>query len=454
MQQRLRFIAVSLVCFCLESLPVAISQADNSSQSNWPQFRGTDATGVSKNKGLPDRWSSTENVEWKIEIPGRGWGSPIVWGENVFLSTVVNSDKTEPLKKGLYFGGDRLDIPKTTHEWKVMCLELTTGTLRWEKTVRTGTPTSPIHLKNSYASETPVTDGVHLFVSFGNVGIYCFDFDGNSVWSRDLPAFATRNGWGTAGSPALHGDVLYYQNDNDNKSSLLAINKRTGETLWSIDREEKSNWSTPFIWTHSGGTEIVTAGTKAVRSYDLDGKLLWSLKGMSSITIATPYVADGLLYVSSGYVLDPTKALYAIKPGAKGDITLPKGQSSSDFIAWSSQKIAPYNPSTLVSDGRLFVLYDGGVVSSFNAKTGEAFYERQRLNRGAAFTASPWCYDGMVFFLNEDGACTVIRAGDKLDVLHTNNLAEDEICLSTPSIAGDRLLIRADQRLYCIRKAK
>lgn len=454
MQKRLRFIAVSFVCFCLESLPVAISQADNSSQSNWPQFRGADATGVSKNKGLPDRWSSTENVEWKIEIPGRGWGSPIVWGENVFLSTVVNSGKTEPLKKGLYFGGDRLDIPKTTHEWKVKCLELTTGTLRWEKTVRTGTPTSPIHLKNSYASETPVTDGVHLFVSFGNVGIYCFDFDGNSIWSRDLPAYATRNGWGTAGSPVLHGDVLYYQNDNDDKSSLLAINKRTGETLWSIDREEKSNWSTPFIWTHFGNTEIVTTGTKAVRSYDLDGKLLWSLKGMSSITIATPYVVDGLLYVSSGYVLDPTKALYAIRPGAKGDITLPKGQSSNDFIVWSSQKIAPYNPSTLVNDGRLFVLYDGGVVSSFNAKTGEAFYERQRLNRGAAFTASPWCYDGMVFFLNEDGACTVIRADDKLDVMHTNNLAEDEICLSTPSIAGDRLLIRADQRLYCIRKAK
>ncbi len=454
MQRGLPFFASGLLFFSLAGLLVTLSHADDSSSTNWPQFRGADATGVSKNKGLPDRWSATENVEWKMEIPGRGWGSPVVWGDSVFLSTVVNSGKTEPLKKGLYFGGDRLDIPKTTHDWKVMCLELTTGKLRWEKTVRSGTPTSPIHLKNSYASETPVTDGKHLFVSFGNVGIYCFDLDGYMVWSHELPAHATRNGWGTAGSPVLHANVLYYQDDNDDKSSLLAINKLTGETLWSIDRDEKSNWSTPFIWTHSGGNEIVTAGTRAVRSYDLDGKLLWSLKGMSSITIATPYVVDGLLYVSSGYVLDPTKSLYAIKPGAKGDLTLPKEQTSSDFIVWSSKKIAPYNPSTLVNDGRLFVLYDGSIASSFNSKTGEPHYERQRLSRGANYTASPWCYDGMIFCLNEDGICSVLREGDKFEILHTNSLAEDEICMSTPSIAGDRLLIRADQRLYCIRKAK
>ena len=438
----------------LFSLSAALTLAEDTNQQNWPQFRGADATGVSRNIGLPDRWSATENVEWKTEIPGRGWGSPVVWGDNIFLSTVINSGITEPLRKGLYFGGDRLDVPKTTHEWKVMCLELSSGKLRWEKTVRTGTPTAPIHIKNSYASETPVTDGKHLFVSFGSVGIYCFDLEGYLVWTHELPAHPMRMGWGNASSPVLHGDVLYFQNDNDKQSTITALNKLTGETLWSIDRDEKSNWSTPFIWAHSGGTEIVTAGTRAVRSYDLKGNLLWSLKGMSSITIATPYVADGLLYVSSGYVMDPTKALYAIKPGAKGDLTLPKDQSSNDYIVWSSKKIAPYNPSTLVSDGRLFVLYDGGVVTCLNAKTGEAFYERQRLNRGVAFTASPWSYDGKIFCLNEDGECTVIRAGDKLEVLHANKLEEGDICLSTPSIAGDRLLIRADQRLYCIRNAK
>ncbi len=428
--------------------------ADDSNAKNWPQFRGADSTGVSRNTGLPDHWSSSENVEWKAEIPGRGWGSPVVWGDSVFLSSVVNSGVTEPLKKNLYFGGDRLDIPKTTHEWKVLCLELTSGKVKWEKTVRTGIPTAPIHLKNSYASETPVTDGKHVYVTFGNVGIFCFDMNGKLVWSHELPARPIRNGWGTSSSTALHGDVLYYQNDNDEKSSLVALNKLTGETVWSVARDEKSNWSTPFVWEHAGGTEIVTAGTRAIRSYNLKGEVLWSLKGMSSITIATPYVANGLLYVSSGYVMDPTKALYAIKPGAKGDLTLAKEHSSSDYIVWSSNKIAPYNPSTLVNDGRLFVLYDGGVASSFDAKTGEAYFERQRVSRGTGFTPSPWSYDGKVFCLNEDGECFVIRPGEKLEVLHTNKLADGEICMSTPSIAGDRLLIRADERLYCIRNAK
>jgi len=432
----------------------SFSRADQPNEKNWPQFRGADSTGVSLNQGLPDRWSETENVEWKKNLPGRGWGSPVVWGNSIFLSTVINSGTTEPLKKGLYFGGDRLDIPKTIHEWKVICLDLASGDQRWEKTVRTGTPTSPIHLKNSYASETPLTDGEHVFVTFGNVGIYCLDLLGNLVWSHELPALPTRNGWGTAASPVLHMDTLYYQNDNDVKSTLVAIDKKTGETRWTIDRDEKSNWSTPFIWKHAGGTEIVTAGTRAIRSYDLKGNLLWSLKGMSSITIATPYVSNELLYVSSGYVMDPTKALYAIKPGAKGDLSLAEEQTSNEFIVWSSKKIAPYNPSTLVSEGRLFVLYDLGVVSSFDALTGQPNFERQKLKRGTAYTASPWSYNGKIFCLNEDGVCSVLKNSDTLEVLHINTLAEGELCMSTPSIAGDRLLIRADQRLYCIRNSK
>ena len=186
----------------------------------------------------------------------------------------------------------------------------------------------------------------------------------------------------------------------------------------------------------------------------MDGNLLWSLKGMSSITIATPYVAEGLLYVSSGYIMDPVKALYAIKPGASGDITLPKGETENEFIAWSSMFIAPYNPSTLVHNGRLFVLYDRGMLSCFDAKTGEQYYDRKSLERGVAVTSSPWSYDGKLFCLNEDGVCSVIREGDDFELLHTNKLAADDICLSTPAIAGDRLLIRADRWLYCIRNSE
>jgi len=320
--------AILTISFCLSSV--------SADEKNWPQFRGADSTGVSTSPGLPDQWSATENVEWKAELPGRGWGSPVVWGDHVFISTVVNSGETEPLKKGLYFGGDRPTPPESIHEWKIVCLELTTGKVRWEKTVHKAAPAAPIHLKNSYASETPTTDGKHVYVCFGNVGIFCFDFDGQQIWKKDIAPRATRLGWGTASSPILHEDRLYYQYDNEEQSSLLAMNKLTGEILWQIEREEKSNWSTPFVWAHEGRTEIVTAGTGAVRSYDLNGQLLWSLKGMSSITIAMPCMVDGLLYVSSGYILDPVKTMYAIRPGAAGNITLPQGETSSSFIQWSN----------------------------------------------------------------------------------------------------------------------
>ncbi len=447
----LLFLLITSVAFLAgESTVLAAEPHDN----DWPQFRGADSTGVSSNAGLPDRWSETENVEWKADVPGRGWGSPVVRGDNVFVTTVVNSGETEPLRKGLYFGGDRPEPPKSEHEWKVVCLELNSGKVRWEKTVHKGRPSSSIHLKNSYASETPATDETHLYATFGNVGIYCFDFDGNEIWNHPIAPQPTRFGWGTASSPVLHGDRLYYQYDNDEQSYLLALDKHTGKPIWNVERDEKSNWSTPFVWTHDARTEVVTAGTGAVRSYDLDGNLLWSLKGMSSITIATPYVADGLLYVSSGYVMDPVKALYAIKPGASGDITLPTGETENAFIAWSSMFIAPYNPSTLVHNGRLFILYDRGMLSCFNAKTGEQYYDRKSLERGVAVTASPWSYDGKLFCLNEDGVCSVIREGDDFELLQTNSLAADEICLSTPAIAGDRLLIRTDKRLYCIRNGE
>ena len=445
----MRALHVFLILICLIS--TSVLSAQDGLEQNWPQFRGADSTGVSLNTGLPDRWSSTDNVEWKTDIPGRGWGAPVVWGDNVFLTTVVNSGETEPLKKGLYFGGDRPTPPESEHEWKVVCLELSSGNVRWEKTVHRGAPPTPIHLKNSYASETPVTDGTHVYACFGNLGIFCFDFSGELIWKHTLEPHPTRFGWGTASSPVLHKDRLYYQFDNDEQSYLIALDKTSGNTVWKVDRDEKSNWSTPFIWTNASRTEIVTAGTGAVRSYDLEGKLLWSLKGMSSITIAVPYQADGLLYVSSGYILDRIKAMYAIKPGASGDISLPDGETSNEFIAWSNMFIAPYNPSTLVSNGRLYILYDRGLLSCFDAKTGEQHYDRQKLERGVAVTSSPWFYEDKIFCLNEDGVCCVVQAGDKFELLQTNSLAEDDICLSTPAIAGDRLLIRSDKRLYCIR---
>ncbi len=272
--------------------------------SNWPQFRGPNAQGISTQGHLPERWSTTENVAWKAEIPGRGWSSPIVWGDRVFVTTAVNSGVAEPPKKGLYLGGERPEPPRVEHEWKVICLDLASGKVRWDHVVHRGPPPGPSHLKNSYASETPVTDGERVYVRVGGVGVFCLDSSGREVWSKPLEPRKMRAGWGTAASPVLHRDRLYLVNDNEEQSYLLALDKLSGKEIWRVDRDEKSNWSTPYVWENEQRCEIVTAGTGKVRSYDLDGKLLWWLKGMSSITIATPYADGGLVYVSSGFIVE------------------------------------------------------------------------------------------------------------------------------------------------------
>lgn len=420
-------------------------------QTPWPQFRGPGARGVADQAGLPDRWSITEHVAWKTDLPGRGWSSPVVWGHRVFLTTVVSTGTTEEPKKGLYFGGNRLTPPDSVHQWKVYCLDLETGHVVWERQAHEGQPQATRHLKNSFASETPVTDGERVYCCFGNLGVFCFDFAGQLLWTFQLPPHATRYGWGTAASPVLHGDRLYLVNDNEEESYLLALDKRTGREVWRVARDEKSNWATPGIWQHERRTEIVTPGTGQVRSYDLDGRLLWSLTGMSGVTIATPYAEHGLLYVSSGYVLDAARPLYAIRPGAEGDISLAKGETSNAWIAWCQPKAAPYNPSTLVYRERLYVLYDRGLLACYDARTGSVVYEPQRLPNGRAFTSSPWAYGDKLFCLNEDGVTFVVKAGDAFEVLHTNALAEDDMCLASPAITEGRLLIRTAARVYCLR---
>jgi outer membrane protein assembly factor BamB len=259
-----------------------------------------------------------------------------------------------------------------------------------------------------------------------------------------------RYGWGTGASPVLHEDRLYLVNDNEEDSYLLALDKRTGQEVWRADRDEKSNWSTPYVWANERRTEIVTPGTGKVRSYDLAGKLLWSLRGMSSITIATPYESAGLLFISSGYVGDSLRPIYAIRPGAVGDISLSGDAASNDWIAWRQQTAAPYNPTTLVYKDRLYVLHDRGFLACYDARDGAEVFGRQRIPGGRTFTSSPWAYDGKVFCLNEDGVTFVFQAGDAFELLHTNPLAEDDMCLATPAMTQDCLLIRSATALYCI----
>lgn len=421
-------------------------------REHWPQFRGADSRGIGGNPNLPVRWSATENVEWKTDLPGRGWSSPIVWGDRVFLTTVVSKKAPEDPKKGLYMGGERPKIHDAIHQWRVYCLDLRTGKIRWERQVHEGKPETPIHLKNSYASETPVTDGSHVYCYFGNVGLFVFDLEGKPAWSKRFTPHKTRADWGTAASPVLHDDRIYLVNDNEEESWLLALDKTNGKEIWRVDRDEKSNWASPFVWENEKRTEIVTPGSGLVRSYDLGGNLLWSLKGMSTITIATPYAANGLLYISSGFVMDAKRPIYAIRPGASGDISISRKETSSEFIAWCGWKAAPYNPSTLLYGDQLYVLFDRGWITALDPKTGEEIYGKQRLPPGPGFTVSPWAYNGHVFCLDEDGATSVCKAGKQFALLHTNRLADDDMCMATPAIAGERLLIRTAARVYCIRQ--
>jgi len=429
---------------------VQMAQADD----NWPQLRGAKSLGVpeSDTSKLPDTWTTTENVLWKRDLPGRGWSSPVVWGNKVFFTTVINLGETEEIKKGLYFGGDRIKPIETPHQWKVFCLDLDTGNVLWEKLVHEGIPEGTIHLKNSFASETPVTDGKRLYCYFGNLGLYCLDLDGKEIWSQRWTPHKTRFGWGTAASPVLYKERLYIVNDNEQESYLICLDAKTGEQVWRVERDEKSNWATPYIWENPLRTEIVVPGTKRVRSYDLQGNQLYEFGGMSSITIATPYEKDGLLYVSSGYVMDKKKPLLALKPGASGDISLGDDETSNEYIAWCQKDGGPYNPTSLIYKGLIYVLYDRGFLACYDARTGEQVYDKQRLPEGKAFTSSPWAYNDQIFCANEDGKTFVIKAGKDFEILRTNDLQEDDMCMATPAIVGDKLILRTAARVYCLQQ--
>ncbi len=407
--------------------------------------------GVADGSKFPERWGTNENVAWKIEVPGRGWSSPIVWGDRVFVTSVVSEGDVEDPKKGLYFGGDRKELPKSAHRWSLMAYSLKDGRELWRRELRRGTPLNPLHVKNTYASETPVTDGERVYACFGNVGLFCFDLKGKPLWSTNWPPVKTRFGWGSAASPVLHGGRLFLVNDNEEQSFVVALDSKTGRQLWRVERDEPSNWATPYVWQNEQRTELITPGRKKVRSYDLNGKQLWEFEGMSSIVIPTPFSKFGLLYVCSGYVGDKTRPVFTIRPGATADISLKPGETNNASIAWYQPTAAPYNPSPLLYGDLFYVLFDFGFLSCHDARTGRQVYEKQRIREvPTSFTASPWAANGKIYALSEDGDTFVFQAGSEYRLLHKNSL--DEMCMATPAIAGDRLLIRTLTKLYCIGK--
>lgn len=332
-------------------------------------------------------------------------------------------------------------------------VELATGKIRWQREVRRASPQLPKHQKNSYASETPVTDGTRVYALFGGVGLFALNFEGQVLWSKAFADVRFRNGWGSGASPVLHRGRLYVVCDNDDQSFVAAFDAETGRELWKVNRQEGSNWSTPFVWENDQRTELITTGSDKVRSYDLNGTLLWEFTGMSTITIPTPFARHGLLFISSGYSADQLRPTYAIKPGASGNISLAPGTTTNAYIAWSQSTIAPYNPTPLVYGDYLYTLLDRGFFTAHDARTGREIYGRQRIAADATgFSSSPWVYNDKIFVMSEDGDTYVLQPGSEFKVLGKNSLRE--MTLATPAVSEDSLIIRTASKLYRISEAE
>jgi outer membrane protein assembly factor BamB len=446
----------ALVFAGLMALSLTVVSADN-----WPHFR-PNAGVVADDPLLPDTWGTKENVAWKVAVPGLGWGSPIVWGEHVFVTSVIG-DETIP-KPGLVIEDGKMpstptywQVPQNvTYRWMLYDFDFKTGKLRWETELKRGAPLTPRYHKNSYATETPVTDGTRVYVFHAPAGLLAaVDFRGQLVWTTqiDQPVSGAEGGpFGPGASPAIHGTRIFLVSDeHPNVWWLAAYDTRRGIKLWQIQetKERGFGWSTPFVWENGARTEVITVSKRRVSSYDLDGKPLWYLNGLSGSTTPTPFAANGLLYASSGYP-GAFRPVYAIRPGASGNITLKDGETSNEFIAWSNPALATYLPSPIVYRDQLCSLYARGLFTCHDARTGKEIYGRQRIDpQASGFSTSPWAYNGKIFLASEDGDVYVIDAGPEFKILHKNSMGE-MIHTASPAIAQSSLIIRTASSLWKI----
>jgi outer membrane protein assembly factor BamB len=419
------------------------------SAADWPRFRGPNAAGVAPDHaGLPTTWSTTENVKWVADLPGLGWSCPVVWGDRVFLTTVVSDQPTQVPEKGMYLGEGVRDPSRGIHRWMVYCFDLSTGEKLWQHEAHVGQPQVPRHPKSTYAAETPTTDGQRLYVLFGDLGLWCYDLEGELLWVRRIEPKKTELDYGAASSPVVHDGQVFVVYDNLEESWIAAFDAQTGEERWRAARDETRSWSTPLVWENSVRTEIVVAGENRNRGYSLDGELLWEFNGrMGKLVIPSPLTAHGFCYISSGFVAESHRPTFALKPGVGGDFAPDGDYSNKESFAWYQDKSGSYNPSQIVYGDYLYTLYDQGFLTCHHARTGEEIYGKQRFSPSGSFTASPFAYNGKLFCLSEDCLTYVIQPGPNFEILATNSL--DERSLACPAIAGDKLLIRTASKLYC-----
>jgi len=421
---------------------------------NWPQFRGPGASGIADGHKLPVSWDAArlETLLWKTPIPGLAVSSPIVWGDRVFVTTAISSDPQAVFRHGLY--GDVTPSPDVSeHSWRVYCLDKRSGKIIWERTARTGIPKTKRHTKSSQASCTAATDGKTVIAHFGSEGLYAYDLDGKLLWKADLGNlnagwfYDPDYEWGVASSPIIYKGMVIVQADIQKDSFLAAYDLKTGKQMWRTSRDEIPSWGTPTIYEGQTRAELVTHATKFIRGYDpLTGRELWRLGPNSEVTAPTPFAAHDLIFVTNGY--RGIQPIYAIKPGASGDISLKDGVSSSDFIAWSAMRGGPYMPTPVVYGEYLYVCSNNGVLACHRAKTGERVYQQRIGEKGGAYSASPVAGDGKIYFTSEDGEIFVVKAGPQYELLATNPMGE--VLMATPAISGGVLVVRGLKHVFGI----
>ncbi|MFH1419810.1 MAG: PQQ-binding-like beta-propeller repeat protein, partial [Planctomycetota bacterium] len=449
----------------------------------WPQWRGPDATGVANHADPPIEWSKNKNIRWKTEIPGEGHATPIVWGKHVFIQTAIETDKSiEPKEQGESpetdpdkrrsnsidrgpkegarqsmssqppdrprrgqpggRGPRRQAVPTHAYRFAVLAIDRRNGKVVWEKTLCEEVPHTGVHSDSTQASNSPVTDGEHLFAYFGSRGLYCLDMEGNLKWKKDLGDMQTRNSFGEGSSPVLHGDTIVANWDHEGDSFIVALDKKTGKQLWKVDRDEPTSWATPIVVQHDGKPQVVAAASNLTRGYDLTtGKLIWQCGGLTSNVISSPVSGFDMVFVMSGH---RGFSLQAIRyGGATGDIT------DSEAVVWTYDEDTPYVPSPLLyGDTLYFLKRTNAILSCFDAKTGKPHYTRQRLEGIEDVYASPVGAHDRVYIVGRNGTTKVAKRGPKFETLATNSL--DDTFAASPAIAGNELYLRGNKHLYCI----
>ena len=423
---------------------VAAAQEASEWMKNWPSWRGPMGNGVAVTDA-PLHFSATENVKWKTEIPGRGFSSPIIWGDRVFVTTTIPVDDGSPP------GARRRGMRLVRQQFVLMCIDRQTGTVLWQRVANEAMPHEGYHRSlGSYANGSPVTDGEHVYAFFGSFGLYSYDMDGNLEWSRDFGVqMRMFNRFGESSSPALHGNTLVLLFDHEGQSFIEAVDTRSGETLWKNLRDEDTSWTSPYILVHDGRAQVVASGGNFIRSYDLEtGELIWQCAGMARHPIPMPVSGHGLLFAASAV---NERRVRVIRLGETGDLT------NTDAVVWKLDRAAPYNPSPLLWGDELYLVRDGGLrrgtsrFSAFDAKTGARHYLQARLPRSYTVKASPVGAGDKIYLLTEEGDVLVVKRGSEFEVLAVNSM--DEMFLASPAVVDNELFLRGLNHLFCIRES-